>query len=165
MIRFFKHFWGDAGYLKAVDRYERQLAKLLGLVLLVLIAAACLQLAWQVFWSLVSPGTAWLNTRLMEVLGDLLSVLIALEVLQNITSYLRKHVIQIELVLLTAITAVSRKVIVLPHGAEGKPQLLAGLGLAVLALTASYWLVHNFSQQPSGSTSKEPATGNQELDP
>jgi len=165
VIRFFKHFWGDAGYLKAVDRYERQLAKLLGLVLLVLIAAASVQLAWQVFWSLVSPGTDWLNTRLMEVLGDLLSVLIALEVLQNITSYLRKHVIQIELVLLTAITAVSRKVIVLPHGAEGKHQLLVGLGLAVLALTVSYWLVHNFSQQPSGSTSKEPATGNQELDP
>ena len=165
MIRFFKRVWGDAGYLKLIDRCERQLAKVLGLILLVLIAAACLQLAWQVFWSLVSPGTNWLNTRLMEVLGDLLSVLIALEVLQNITSYLRKHVIQIELVLLTAITAVSRKVIVLPHGAEAKPQLLAGLGLAVLALTASYWLVHNFSQQPSGSTSKEPATGNQELDP
>ena len=94
----------------------------------------------------------------------MLSLLIALEVLQNITSYLRKQVIQIELVLLTAITAVSRKVIVLPHGAEAKPQLLAGLGVAVLALTASYWLVHNFSQQRSVATRKEPATGNQELD-
>jgi uncharacterized membrane protein (DUF373 family) len=165
VIRFFKRLWGDAGYLKAVDRYERQLAKVLGLVLLVLIAAASLQLAWHVFWSLMSPGTAWLNSRMMEVLGDLLSVLIALEVLQNITSYLRKQVIQIELVLLTAITAVSRKVIVLPHGAEAKPQLLAGLGVAVLALTASYWLVHSFNQQRSVATRQEPATGSPELDP
>ena len=31
------------------------------------------------------------------MLGDLLTVLIALEVLQNITSYLRRHVVQIEL--------------------------------------------------------------------
>ena len=164
MIRFFKSVWGDAGYLKFIDRCERQLAKVLGVVLLALIAAASLQLVWQVFWSLVSPNTAWLNSRLMEVLGDLLSLLIALEVLQNITSYLRKHVIQIELVLLTAITAVSRKVIVLPHGAEAKPQLLAGLGLAVLALTASYWLVHSLSRESSVATKKEPATGNPELD-
>ena len=164
MIRFFNRVWGDAGYLKLIDRCERQLAKVLGLILLVLIAATSLQLVWQVFWSLMNPNTAWLNSRLMQVLGDLLSLLIALEVLQNITSYLRKQVIQIELVLLTAITAVSRKVIVLPHGAEAKPQLLAGLGVAVLALTASYWLVHNFSQQRSVATRKEPATGNQELD-
>ena len=62
------------------------------------------------------------------VLGDLLNLLIAVEVLQNITSYLRRHVVQIELVLITAMTAVARKVIVLPPGAESKPQLLAGLG-------------------------------------
>ena len=52
----------------------------------------------------------WLD----PILGDLLTVLIALEVLQNITSYLRRHVVQIELVLVTALTAVARKVIVLP---------------------------------------------------
>jgi uncharacterized membrane protein (DUF373 family) len=74
-------------------------------------------------------------------LGDLLTLLIALEVMQNITSYLRRHVVQIELVLITAMTAVARKVIVLPPGAESKPQLLAGLGVAVLALAAAYWLV------------------------
>ena len=70
----------------------------------------------------------WLGNDLIKVLGDLLTVLIALEVLQNITSYLRRHVVQIELVLVTALTAVARKVIVLPSGAENKPQLLVGLG-------------------------------------
>ena len=68
-------------------------------------------------------------------------MLIALEVLQNITSYLRRHVVQIELVLVTALTAVARKVIVLPSGAENKPQLLFGLGIAVVSLAAAYWLV------------------------
>ena len=61
--------------------------------------------------------------------------------LQNVTSYLRKHVIQIELVLVTALTAVARKVIVLPSGSENKPQLLIGLGVASIALAGSYWLV------------------------
>ncbi len=81
----------------------------------------------------------------IKILGDLLTVLIALEVLQNVTSYLRKHVIQIELVLVTALTAVARKVIVLPAGSENKPQLLIGLGVASIALAGSYWLVKRSS--------------------
>ena len=90
---------------------------------------------------LTGSQATWLGDDLIKILGDLLTVLIALEVLQNITSYLRRHVVQIELVLVTALTAVARKVIVLPSGAENKPQLLFGLGIAVVSLAAAYWLV------------------------
>lgn len=131
----------DDSYLRLVDRSEQTFAKVLGLLLVVVMAVATLQLLWVVGWSLVDPNTPWLERQLMLVLGDLLNLLIAVEVLQNITSYLRRHVVQIELVLVTAMTAVARKVIVLPQGAEGKPLLLMGLGVAVLALAAAYWLV------------------------
>jgi uncharacterized membrane protein (DUF373 family) len=131
----------DSRYLALIDRAERWIAKVLGLVLLVVMLVAAAQLVWQVGWAIANPATPWLSDKLTLVLGDLLNILIAVEVLQNITSYLRRHVVQIELVLITAMTAVARKVIVLPPGAESKPQLLAGLGVAVLALAAAYWLV------------------------
>jgi uncharacterized membrane protein (DUF373 family) len=137
----------DANYLYVIDRIELQLAKLLGVVLVVVMVAASLQLIWDVGWALAVPGTPWLGGKLNRVLGDLLNLLIAIEVLQNITSYLRRHVVQIELVLLTAITAVARKVIVLPPGAENKPQLLAGLGVAVLCLAAAFWLVRSLTMR------------------
>ena len=131
----------DGRYLRVIDRGEQQLAKVLGLVLLLVMVVATIQLIGQVFWLILDPSTPWLGKQLTRVLGDLLNLLIAVEVLQNITSYLRRNVVQIELVLITAMTAVARKVIVLPPGAESKPQLLAGLGVAVLALAAAYWLV------------------------
>jgi uncharacterized membrane protein (DUF373 family) len=137
----------DASYLHVIDRTEQQLAKLLGAVLVVVMLAATVQLVVQVVLALMVPGTPWLGDKLNKVLGDLLNLLIALEVLQNITSYLRRHVVQIELVLLTAMTAVARKVIVLPAGAESKPQLLAGLGVAVLALAGAFWLVRSLTMQ------------------
>lgn len=147
----------DVNYLRWVDRGEQQLAKLLGLALLLVMAAATVQLLGTVLWSVADPGTPWLAGQLIKVLGDLLNLLIAVEVLQNITSYLRRHVVQIELVLLTAMTAVARKVIVLPPGAENKPLLLVGLGVAVLSLAGAYWLVRSLSQQ-SPSSSTGPAT-------
>ncbi len=141
----------DASYLHLIDRSEQALAKVLGLVLLVVMVAGTVQLIGVVALALVQPDTPWLGSKLNMVLGDLLTLLIALEVMQNITSYLRRHVVQIELVLLTAMTAVARKVIVLPPGAESKPELLAGLGVAVLALAAAYWLVrsHSLSRPPA----------------
>jgi uncharacterized membrane protein (DUF373 family) len=154
----------NPNYLLAIDRSEQALAKLLGLVLLVVMIAGTVQLIGVVAMALVRPDTPWLGSKLNAVLGDLLTLLIALEVLQNITSYLRRHVVQIELVLLTAMTAVARKVIVLPPGAENKPELLGGLGIAVVALAAAFWLVRSINlRQPPARTG--PARSIREQDP
>ena len=159
----FKRMFQDSTYLRLIDRSEQVLTKVLGLVLLVVMVAATAQLIGVVGVALVQPGTPWLSATLNTVLGDLLTLLIALEVLQNITSYLRHHVVQIELVLLTAMTAVARKVIVLPPGAENKPELLGGLGIAVLALAAAFWLVRSLNiRQPPARTG--PAIRNPEPD-
>lgn len=160
----FKRMFQDSTYLRLIDRSEQVLTKVLGLVLLVVMVAATVQLIGVVGVALVQPGTPWLSATLNTVLGDLLTLLIALEVLQNITSYLRHHVVQIELVLLTAMTAVARKVIVLPPGAENKPELLGGLGIAVLALAAAFWLVRSLNiRQPPARTG--PAIRSPEQDP
>ena len=133
-----------------VDAGEREVARLLTVITGVVITAALIQLVISLGSKLLTGSAAtWLGDDLIKILGDLLTVLIALEVLQNITSYLRRHVVQIELVLVTALTAVSRKVIVLPSGAENKPQLLVGLGIAVVSLSAAYWLVKRANAGPT----------------
>jgi len=144
-------------------------AKVLAVVTCVVIAAALGQLIQRVTLSLIKTGnTSWLGDGLIKVLGDLLTVLIALEVLQNVTSYLRRHVVQLELVLVTALTAVARKVIVLPSGSEDKPQLLIGLGIASISLAGAYWLVmraaNRLTPDPAHATTS-PARAFQEPDP
>lgn len=131
----------DALFLRITDQIEKLLAKILASILIVVVVVATIHLAISVGSGLLDPTTFWKGEQLFLVLGDLLNLLIGLEVLQNITSYLRRGVVQIQLVLLTAITAVARKVIVLPPNAESKPQLLIGLGIAVLSLAVAYWLV------------------------
>lgn len=164
MIKKLRRLWQDATYLELIDCSEQSLAKLLGLVLLVVLVAGTVQLTIGVTAAVLQPDTPWLSSKINAVLGDLLTLLIAVEVLQNVTSYLRRHVVQIELVLLTAMTAVARKVIVLPPGAENKPELLGGLGIAVLALAAAFWLVRSVNiRQPPARTG--PAIRSPEQDP
>ena len=158
---------GDQAVLHLVDRGERVLARVLSAVLLLVLAVATVQLLWAIVQDLINPNHAWLGDPLIALLGDLLNLLIGLEVLQNITAYLRRGVVQIDLVLLTAMTAVGRKVIVLPPGSENKPMLLVGLGVAVLCLAAAYWLVRGAPSPRSNvrqAARTEPATPSPEQD-
>lgn len=134
-------FLSDGRFLDGIHNYERQLAKLLALVLAIVIGFAVFELVVESSIKIARFQTDWFDGGLIKLLDRLLMIFIALEVLQNVTAYLRDQVVQIELVLLTAMTAVARKVIVLPPGTESKPQLMAGFGVIVVGLAAAYWLV------------------------
>jgi len=133
--------FSDKRFLSIVHGYERLLAKLLALLLAVVIGFAVIELVVEASIKIARFQTDWFEGGLIQLLDRLLMIFIALEVLQNVTAYLRDQVVQIELVLLTAMTAVARKVIVLPPGTESKPQLMAGFGVIVLGIAAAYWLV------------------------
>jgi uncharacterized membrane protein (DUF373 family) len=74
------------------------------------------------------------------VFAAFLAVLIAIEIFANITLYLRDDVIHVRLVIATALMAIARKVIVLDIKTL-EPAYLFAIGLIVLALGITYWLV------------------------
>ena len=154
---------GDPAFLRQVHRFERLLAKLLAAVLSVVLLVATAQLVITLVNQLLGGSSNWLGDDMTRFLDQILALLIALEVLQNLTAYLRDHVIQIELVLITALTALARKVIVMPEGMLKTPGELAGLGVAVLALSSAYWLVRQ-SHTSRSPTRREPASGFPEPD-
>ena len=131
----------DHHFLSGIHSYERLLAKLLALLLAVVVGMGTLELLMDAMQKIVNLQTNWFDGSLIKLLDRLLLIFIALEVLQNVTPYLRDQVVQIELVLLTALTAVARKVIVLPPGTENKPALMAGFGVIMVGIAAAYWLV------------------------
>ncbi len=134
-------FLNDNRFLSGIHSYERLLAKLLAVLLAIVVGMGTLELFSDAILKIASLQTNWFDGSLIKLLDRLLLIFIALEVLQNVTAYLRDQVVQIELVLLTALTAVARKVIVLPPGAEDKPALMAGFGVIVVGIAAAYWLV------------------------
>ncbi|MFM8260021.1 MAG: phosphate-starvation-inducible PsiE family protein [Vulcanococcus sp.] len=148
----------DRGFLAAITGFERALAKVLSIALSLVLVVASVQMLLFLGNDLLDLQVNWTGEGLIRLLDEILVILIALEVLQNLTAYLREHVVQIELVLVTALTAVARKVIVMPPGMQKSPGELIGLGVAVLALAAAYWLVRQ-SNVRARPTRTEPAIG------
>ncbi|MEN9767226.1 phosphate-starvation-inducible PsiE family protein [Vulcanococcus sp.] len=154
----------DRTYLRGITLFERSLAKVLSTTLTVVLVVATVQLLIFLGSDLLDLQVNWTGEGLVSLLDQVLVILIALEVLQNLTAYLREHVVQIELVLVTALTAVARKVIVMPPGVQKNPADLIGLGFAILSLAAAYWLVRQSHLRRLPSR-KEPTRSSQELDP
>lgn len=77
---------------------------------------------------------------LLATFGTFLAVLIAIEIFLNIVFYLKQDAIHVPLVLATALTAVSRKVIILDYQGADAYVLLA-MAAIILALGGTYWLV------------------------
>ncbi len=141
-------------FLRAIDQFEQLIAKALSVFLVVLILLASFELLRQLATGLLGGQSIAGEEDLISYFGELLNILIALELLQNLTAYLQRHAVQIQLVLLTAITAVARKLIVLPGTESSKPQLVVALGICVICLAGAYWLIRtlNASERESKTT-------------
>lgn len=80
------------------------------------------------------------ETELLGVLGLFLSVLIALELIETVEVYFKQHSLHVEIVVLVAIIALARKVILLDLD-KYEPLTLFALGFLVLVLGATYFFV------------------------
>lgn len=138
-------FTQDEKFLEAIEDIERVVSKILsiGMIIVTFIAIAHLSYALmeKLFLTVDRPTNENFNTTLFELFGLFLNVLIALEILENITAYLRKHTIQVELVIVTSLIAVARKIIILDLEKKSSSDLIA-LAVAVTALSISLLIVH-----------------------
>ena len=117
------------------------MAKILSLALLVVIAVALFDLVYLLAIDIKSNDPAgFYNKSIIKLFGFFLNILIALELLENITAYLKKNIVHVELVIVTALIAVSRKIIIFDFATKGSDDLIA-ISIGILALSVSYWFV------------------------
>jgi uncharacterized membrane protein (DUF373 family) len=131
----------DDNFLYLVHQFERFTAKVLTIALLIVILISLIDLFVVLYtdvWRIEPVG--FFSKTLIEVFGLFLNILIALELLDNITAYLKKNVFHVELVIVTAIIAIARKIIIFDPNKYTSLDL-AALGFVIIGLSFCYWLV------------------------
>ena len=132
----------DENFLHFTESVEVVISKILSLAMIWVILLSVCDLLIFLAKELVTHTDNLLKDTLFVIFGLFLNVLIALEILENITAYLKKHVIQVELVIVTSLIAVSRKIIILDLEKKTAADLI-GLATAIFALSISYLIVRS----------------------
>jgi uncharacterized membrane protein (DUF373 family) len=139
------HLWNYNQFMNITEGVETIVAKILTIALLIVILVALIDLVVVLGNNLLSsPPFGVYHKTLLETFGLFLNILIALELLDNITAYLRKNIFHVELVIATSLIAIARKIIIFDLKNFSGNELIA-LAIAILALSISYWLVRKLN--------------------
>lgn len=128
---------------KAVQTTERYIIKTLIALMSVLLVVATIELGYVFYRSITDPGDGYFIINLdnlLNVFGVFLLVLIGIELLDTIKVYFREHVIHVEVVMLVAIIAISRKIIVMDYDKYSGLETL-GIAAIIIALAAGYFMI------------------------
>jgi len=137
-------------YLK---RFERLITWVLAILLAFVILLSTVDLTVSLIKNMlyVSPHFLVATDQLLDLFGLFLIILLGLELLETVKAYLRDDLIHVEVVLIVAIIALARRVIILEFK-EPSPLLLVGLATLVLSLAGSYRLIMQVLRSGAGSS-------------
>lgn len=128
--------------LKYITDIEVVIYLILMVILIAILIFSTLELAYLIIDALFFDDTMLkLETKgILAAFEFFLLILIGLELMETIKSFLETRKIQVEIVIILAIIAVARKIIIIDPITISNDVLL-GIGVVVFALTAGYFFI------------------------
>jgi len=128
--------------LASLKMFRRIVAGVLAALIALVILLATVDLAVDLFKDIFFSAPRFLVgvEELLGIFGQFLLVLLGFELLETVEAYLRDDAIHVEVVLIVALIALARKVIVV-EAATAPGSTMLGMGALMLSIAASYWLV------------------------
>ena len=124
--------------LRGLQLFERWIVVAL---MVVVVIAGTVALAMDIVRSLTAAPTPLLDSdQLLHLFGFFFLILIGVELIETIKVYLVEDTIRVEVVLLVAIMALARKVVLVDFGEDSAGSLLA-LAAVMAALIGGYFLI------------------------
>ena len=135
--------------LKVIEKFEHVINVVLLVMLAIVVLLATIDLGWIIVKDILTPPVLLLDVdELLELFGAFLLVMIGVELLNTVKTYLTKKTIHVEVVLLVGIIAIARKVVILEPKTMDALTLI-GIAAIIFALTAGYYFVKLASRKAS----------------
>jgi len=124
-----------------VYKFEFFIVLALLLMMMIALAASTIELGFILVEQLLEPPMLLLDIKeMLTVFSFFLMVLIGLELVESIKMYLEDDVIHVEVVVLVAIIAVARKIIVIDYYSVSY-EILLSIAALMIVLSAGYFLL------------------------
>jgi uncharacterized membrane protein (DUF373 family) len=127
----------------AMRTVKKGMILLVLIVMYIVVAISIIELGITLYVDIFDPtdGVMFLQIdQLLQTFGFFFIILIGFELIETIEMYFKENVIHAEIVLLIAVIAVSRKVILLDLD-KHEPIAVVGLGVIIIGLGGCYALI------------------------
>lgn len=137
--------------LELLKKFEHVVTGVLMAMMVVVVTLSVVDLGWLLAKDIMSPPIALLDeNELLDLFGFFLLVLIGIELLETLKAYVREKQFRAEVIMLVAMIAISRKIIILD--VRGLPAMtLVGISALIIALGVTYFLMRRSHQSLDAS--------------
>jgi uncharacterized membrane protein (DUF373 family) len=139
--------------LNLFEKVKALIIKTIIVLMTLTVIFSTLDLAWLLVNDLLTPPTLLLDAnKLKGIFGLFLLVLIGLELVESMQTYLTAHMIhaEVEIILLIAMIAVARKIIIMDLD-EMSFQTLLGIAAIIVGLAVGSYLLKRTRKEPISS--------------
>jgi uncharacterized membrane protein (DUF373 family) len=132
---------GGSSMMERLAKFQIAVLLVLTWLMALVVLLATVELLYIIAREIATPPLVFLEIdQLLNIFGHFLLVLIGIELLETFKIYIEENVINVQVVLLVAIIAIARKVIILD--VKILPSMtLIGIGVIVISLSIGYYLV------------------------
>lgn len=127
--------------IKTIRFIEKMIIYTLIVMMAGVLVLATIELGYFLWKSMLQSSSLFFELDdLMDLFGVFLLILIGIELLDTIKVYLRQNVVHVEVVVLVAIIAIARKVVVMKiEDLEG--MMIIGIAVLIVSLSVAYYLI------------------------
>jgi uncharacterized membrane protein (DUF373 family) len=138
------------------DRIQSVITIVLMILMVLVVVFSTLDLCRYIYQEVSKPPYVFIAVEnLLDIFGMFLLVLIGIELLDTVRAYLTEHVVHEEVILVAALIAVARKVIVLDVK-ELDALKLIGIGVIIITVAVAYWIVKQTHTKAGASVPTRP---------
>ena len=128
--------------MRWLTRFEIGVNVVLLIMMTLIVSLSIVDLGCVIWEAILSPPYGRIGvTELVSLFSDFLLVLIGVELVETVRSYIQDKTIHVEVILAVGLVAITRKIIVLEPG-HLEPLAMIGIAAIIVALAVSFYLVH-----------------------
>ena len=125
----------------ALKKFERVIVSALIVMMILVILVSTIELGWIILKDFFNPPRFFLEiSDLLEIFGFFLLVLIGIELLETIKTYLNEQIVHVEIVLEVGLIAIARNIIILDIEKYDGVTII-GVASLILAVSAAYYVI------------------------
>ena len=127
--------------LTFLEKFERWIVTALVVMMVLTVLLATVDLAWLIIKDIITPPVILLDiNELLDIFGLFLLVLLGIELVTTLKTYLTENEVHVEVVFAVALIAIGRKVIILDVKEISSLSLL-GIAAIIISLSVGFFLV------------------------
>jgi uncharacterized membrane protein (DUF373 family) len=127
--------------IKLLRTLEKGIIYVLILMMALILVLATIELGYYLVRNIIQSDYLLVDLdELMNLFGVFLLVLIGIELLDTIKVYLKQNQVHVEVVILVAIIALARKIVIMKIE-ELSGDTIIGIGILIIALSVAYYLI------------------------